>query len=144
MKIEKMTSAHIKQIASLEKMCFVHPWSEKSIEEELFNENALFLVCTDGERVLGYIGMSFVLDEGYIYNVAVDENFRNRGIATSLINELVVFAKKNSFSFLTLEVRESNAKAISLYSDFGFVKEGERKGYYSEPKENAIIMTKFF
>lgn len=144
MKIEKMTFAHITQVAELEKMCFVHPWSEKSLEDELENENSLFFVCTDSGRVLGYIGMNFVLDEGYIYNVAVDENFRNRGIATSLINELVTFAKKNSFSFLTLEVRASNEKAISLYSDFGFIKAGERKNYYSEPTEDAILMTKYF
>ena len=87
--------------------------------------------------------MSIVIDEGYIFNVAVRESYRNKGVATSLINELVTYGKKNNFSFITLEVRESNFPAISLYSKFGFIKAGERKDYYSNPKENAILMTKY-
>lgn len=66
------------------------------------------------------------------------------GVGSALINELVTYGKKNNFSFLTLEVRESNENARSLYSKFGFIKVGERKNYYSEPTENAILMTKYF
>ena len=87
--------------------------------------------------------MSIVIDEGYIFNVAVRESYRNKGVATALINELITYGKKNNFSFITLEVRESNLPAISLYSKFGFIKAGERKDYYSNPKENAILLTKY-
>lgn len=144
MKIEKMTAVHLDEIAQLEQNCFVHPWSRQSLESELENENSIFLTALDDNRVVGYIGMNVVIDEGYIYNVAVDEKYRKKGIGSALIGELVTFGKKNNFCFLTLEVRESNKAARSLYSKFGFIKVGERKDYYKEPVENAVLMTKYF
>lgn len=138
-----MTSGHLDDVYIIETECFSHPWSKHSLEEELNNETSLFLVAKEENEVIGYIGMSIVIDEGYIFNVAVRENHRNKGVATALINELVTYGKKNNFSFITLEVRESNLPAISLYSKFGFIKAGERKNYYSNPKENAILMTKY-
>ena len=138
-----MTSGYLDDVYILETECFSHPWSKQSLEEELNNETSLFLVAKEENEVIGYIGMSIVIDEGYIFNVAVREKYRNKGVATALINELVTYGKKNNFSFITLEVRESNLPAISLYSKFGFIKAGERKNYYSNPKENAILMTKY-
>lgn len=143
MRIEKMTSGHLDDVYIIETECFSHPWSKQSLEEELNNETSLFLVAKEENEVIGYIGMSIVIDEGYIFNVAVREKYRNKGVATALINELVTYGKKNNFSFITLEVRESNLPAISLYSKFGFIKAGERKDYYSNPKENAILLTKY-
>lgn len=144
MRIEKMTSGHLDDVYIIETECFSHPWSRQSLEEELDNETSLFLVAKEENEVIGYIGMSIVIDEGYIFNVAVRESYRNKGVATALINELVTYGKKNNLSFITLEVRKSNLPAISLYSKFGFLKAGERKDYYSNPKENAILMTKYF
>lgn len=138
-----MTSGHLDDVYIIETECFSHPWSKQSLEEELNNETSLFLVAKEENEVIGYIGMSIVIDEGYIFNVAVRESYRNKGVATALINELVTYGKKNNFSFITLEVRESNLPAISLYSKFGFIKAGERKDYYSNPKENAILLTKY-
>lgn len=144
MKIERMTSAHLQDVYIIETECFSHPWSKKSIESEINNDTSLFLVATENDEVIGYIGMSTVIDEGYIFNVAVKSTQRKKGIASALINELITYGKKNNFCFITLEVRESNEPAISLYSKFGFIKVGERKNYYSDPKENAILMTKYF
>lgn len=144
MKIEKMTALHLDEVEKLEKNCFVHPWSRQSLESELANENSVFITAVDDGRVVGYIGMSVVIDEGYIFNVAVDENYRRKGIGSALIGELVTFGKKNNLCFLTLEVRESNENARSLYSKFGFIKVGERKDYYKDPVENAVLMTKYF
>lgn len=127
MKLEKMTSAHIDGVCKIEEACFAHPWSRQSVESELANENSVFIVAVEGEKVIGYIGMSVVIDEGYIFNVAVNADFRRKGVGTALINELVTYGKKNNLCFITLEVRESNQAAISLYSDFGFIKVGERK-----------------
>ena len=138
-----MTSGQLDEVYIIETECFSHPWSKQSLEEELNNETSLFLVAKEENEVIGYIGMSIVIDEGYIFNVAVREKYRNKGVATALINELVTYGKKNNFSFITLEVRESNLPAISLYSKFGFIKAGERKDYYSNPKENAILLTKY-
>ncbi len=144
MKLEKMTSAHIDGVCKIEEACFSHPWSRQSIESELNNDGSVFVAALEGERVIGYIGMSVVIDEGYIFNVAVDADFRKKGVGTALINELVTFGKKHNLCFITLEVRESNQPARSLYSKFGFIKVGERKDYYSDPAENAVLMTKYF
>ena len=144
MKIETMTAAHLDGVCRLEQMCFAHPWSRQSLEAELDNDHSLFYAATENGAVLGYIGMSYVLDEGYIYNVAVDEAARNKGVGSALIQTLVNHCKRESFAFLTLEVRESNAEARSLYGKFGFVKVGERKNYYSDPCENAVLMTLYF
>lgn len=142
--IEKMTEKHLDRVAELEAQCFAHPWSRASLEETLNNNNSLFYAAVEGDDVIGYIGMSIVVDEGYIFNVAVSENHRKSGVGSALINELVTYGKKNNLYFLTLEVRESNINARSLYSKFGFIKVGERKNYYKNPEESAILMTKYF
>lgn len=139
-----MTAAHLDDVCALENACFVHPWSRQSLEDSLNDRQSIFLVATENGSVIGYIGMSFVLDEGYIYNVAVDEKNRGRGVGSALIQTLVTHCKKENFAFLTLEVRESNVAAQSLYSNFGFIKVGERKNYYTSPDENAVLMTLYF
>ena len=144
MRIEKMTAACLDSVSALEAECFSHPWSKKSLEESLGRDNSLFLVAVENGAVIGYAGMEVIVDEGYIFNVAVSPDFRRRGVGFALVRELVTCGMKNSLCFITLEVRESNAAAISLYSKFGFIKAGERKNYYSDPTENAVIMTKYF
>lgn len=144
MKIERMTEAHLDAVAELERECFAHPWSRESLKETLRSGDSLFYIAELDGRVIGYIGMSFVLDEGYIYNVAVEKSSRKKGTGSALIQTLVNYGKKNGFAFLTLEVRESNTAARSLYSSFGFIKVGERKKYYSDPTENAVLMTLYF
>ena len=144
MKIEQMTVSHLDGVCRIENACFSHPWSRQSIENELQNENSLFFAATENGEVIGYIGINFVIDEGYIYNVAVDEQHRGKGVGSALIRTLVTHCKKENFAFLTLEVRESNTAARSLHSHFGFIKVGERKNYYSDPTENAVLMTLYF
>ncbi|MBQ1587197.1 MAG: ribosomal protein S18-alanine N-acetyltransferase [Ruminococcus sp.] len=144
MRIEKMTAACIDAVAAIEAECFSHPWSKKSLEESLEKENSLFLVAVEDEKVIGYVGMEVIVDEGYIFNVAVSADYRRRGVGYALVRELVTYSMKNSLCFITLEVRESNSAAISLYSKFGFIKAGERKNYYSDPTEAAVLMTKYF
>lgn len=139
-----MTSAHLDGVMKIENSCFSRPWSRQSIESELNNEGSVFLAAVEEGAVIGYIGMSVVIDEGYIYNVAVDEHHRNKGVGSALIGALVTYGKKNNLCFITLEVRKSNVTAASLYSKFGFIKVGERKGYYSSPTEDAVLMTKYF
>lgn len=138
-----MTPAQLDGVCKIENGCFSHPWSRHSLEAELNNPTSLFYTAVEDDKVIGYIGMSTVIDEGYIFNVAVDENHRKKGVGTALIQELVTYGKKNNFAFITLEVRQSNEKAISLYSHFGFIKAGERKNYYRDPCETAVLMTKY-
>lgn len=144
MKIDRMTENQLDAVAQLEQQCFSHPWSLKSLAEEFNNETSLFFTATENDAVIGYIGMSVVVDEGYIFNVAVDKEYRKKGIGSALVETLVTYAKKNNLCFLTLEVRESNENARFLYEKFGFIKVGERKNYYSAPSENAVLMTRYF
>ena len=110
----------------------------------LDDDNACFLVAEDDEgNVIGYAGLNTVLDEGYINNIAVEEAARKHGVASALLDVFVRFAAVN-LAFLTLEVRKSNAPAIGLYEKFGFQQVGIRKGFYSHPREDAIIMTREF
>ena len=142
--IVPMDRSHLEQIAALERECFSHPWTVAMLEEELYNSQASFLVAEDGEGgVLGYAGLTTVLDEGYINNIAVEEAARKHGVASALLDVFVRFAAVN-LAFLTLEVRKSNAPAISLYEKFGFQQVGIRKGFYSHPREDAVIMTREF
>ena len=103
---------------------------------------ALTLAAVAGDgAVLGYVSLSWVLDEGYINNVAVRPDCRRMGIATALLEALRRQGLEKGLSFLTLEVRERNRGARALYAGLGFAEAGQRRGYYLHPKEDAIIMT---
>ena len=141
--VEKMAAEHISEIAVLEKECFSLPWSENSLFEELSNENSHFLVALDG-GVVGYIGVQEICGEAYITNIAVFARFRGRGIGRALLKAACTAAEERECEFITLEVRESNSAAISLYESEGFERAGVRKNFYSAPVENGIIYTKFF
>ncbi len=141
--IVPMDYCHIKEIAKLEKICFSTPWSEQTILDS-FKAGTRFFVCEKDGKVLGYVGISAILDEGYITNIAVFPKYRKIGVASALLSHLENFAKEKSLSFISLEVRESNINAISLYEKFDFIKEGVRKNFYTDPKEDALIMTRRF
>lgn len=142
--IVPMDRSHIPQIAALERECFSTPWSEAMLTEVLFDAQASFIVAeSEDGGVLGYAGLQVVLDEGYIDNIAVDPNARRHGVADELLDVFCRFGEAN-LAFLTLEVRESNAPAIALYRKHGFEEAGRRKGYYTKPTEDAVIMTRYF
>lgn len=145
-KIVPMNADHLEDLEKLERICFSRPWSKKMLAEELENQCAAFLVAEDAltRRVVGYAGLMVMADEGYITNVAVFPEQRRRGIARQLIEVFCDFARGNHLAFLTLEVRPSNAAAISLYEGFGFQEAGRRKNYYDLPKEDALILTRHF
>lgn len=142
-KIINAENRHIKSLKRIEDACFSLPWTEKMLEAELPDETHVFLIAESCGEAIGYVGMQFVLDEGYISNVAVAREYRRMGIARALIAELLSRADALGLSFVTLEVRKSNAPAIALYSSFGFVPVGERRNYYQRPREDAVLMTKY-
>ena len=142
MNIVPMAKKHIPGIALLEKECFSEPWSEDGLTSELTNSQARFFVCEEEGEVLGYMGMHIVLDECYIANVAVYPHHRRKGIGEALVKYCSDIAEKENCCFITLEVRKSNLGAIALYEKNGFLTVGERKDFYSHPKENGLIMTK--
>ena len=142
MKIVKMESAHVAQIAELEKRCFSDPWSEKSIAYELTLRISYWLVALDGETVAGYIGSQSVMGESDMMNVAVSPDYRRQGIGEALVKTLCDDLKAQGNTCITLEVRVSNAPAVALYEKLGFREVGRRPNYYHNPKEDALIMRK--
>lgn len=129
------------EIFEIEKECFSVPWSLNSIDGFLNNKDAICIVAKT-DKVIGYVGMYDVSGDGDITNVAVSQQYRNLGVASMLIDALIKEAQKRSISKLMLEVRQSNSPAINLYKKFGFVEVGTRKNYYTNPKEDAILMDK--
>ena len=143
MDIEPMSEAHIAQIAELERVSFSVPWSEDGLRSELTNETAHFLVATAENKVLGYIGVHEICGEAYITNVAVFPEYRRLGIGETLIDAATSGAETRNCDFISLEVRISNIPAIELYKKEGYNIVGQRKNFYSNPTEDAYIMTKY-
>lgn len=140
-KLVPMDRANVPDVAAIERECFSRPWSEDMLCEELYNENASYIVAVaeDG-TVLGYAGLKVVLDEGCIEKIAVKGQYRRMGVAGALVDTFVRFGQAN-LAFVTLEVRETNDAAIQLYMKHGFAQVGRRKNYYADLKEDAILMT---
>ena len=137
--IENMKPHHLDGVVNIENICFANPWSRADLEAQLTLDTSHFVVATVDEKVVGYTGLQVFSGEGYVTNVAVLPEYRRQGIAKMLIEKQL----QNEMSFITLEVRESNLPAIKLYESFGFENVGIRPKFYSNPTENAIIMTKY-
>lgn len=129
-------------IAEIEKHCFSTPWTEEQVKSS--DDSTVFFLARVDSKVVGYGGMYSVLDEGYVTNIGVLPDFRRRGIGAELVNELLKYSKEKKLSFLSLEVRVSNTTAIELYKSFDFKEVGKRKNFYHAPKEDALIMTRYF
>ncbi len=142
MKIVRMESCHVPQVAELEMLCFLDPWDERSIASEVTNKLALWLVAESEGKVLGYIGSQTVLGESDMMNVGVHPDHRRQGIAEALVLDLIEALRKEGSHCLSLEVRVSNEPARKLYEKLGFIQAGLRPKYYRNPKEDALILRK--
>ena len=140
--IERMTAETVAAAAALERECFSVPWSEAALRAELDNPAAVFLVARVDGAVAGYAGMHHVLDEGNLANVAVGRAFRRRGVGAALLAALTAYCDGRGVARMTLEVRPSNAAAIALYGRFGFCAVGRRRGFYTKPAEDALVMVR--
>lgn len=142
MKIIKLASEHSAAVAAIEEICFSTPWSENAILHEVTNPISYWLVAVENGQVLGYVGSQYGYGEADMMNLAVVPDFRNRGIGQQLVTELISHLAVLNVKSLTLEVRQSNAAAISLYEKMGFQQVGLRPNYYQKPKEAALILRK--
>ena len=137
--IKPIEKTHLAHVAEVEKACFAAPWSEISLGLLLTDSNG-GLVALDGERAVGYVGYLCAVDEYEITNVAVDPEYRRRGIGESLLSALLTRARENGIVRVTLDVRVSNTPALALYQKLGFASCGTRKNFYSSPREDAQVM----
>ena len=142
MTVRRATIEDAKEIFAIEMECFSVPWSLDSIETELLNEDKkLYYVVEDANGVVGYAGAWLVYDEGQITNIAIRPSARRQGFGAKLTSALIEECFKRGMHEIFLEVRISTLSALSLYRKLGFTVKGMRKNYYSEPKEDAYIMS---
>ena len=140
MTVEKLTAAHLLQVAELEALCFADPWSEKALELLVGNE-AYGAVCLQDGRVMAYGGILWAPFEGQITNIATHPDARRCGMGAAILEHLIEVAKaRPDCEQLSLEARVSNIPAISLYERYGFLQMGIRRGFYKHPTEDAYVM----
>ena len=142
--IAPMTRESAEDAAEIERESFSSPWSLESLREEVSSPNARFFTLSVFGKTAAYAGMHVVLDEAYIDNVAVLPAWRGFGLGRKITEHLISCANGSGCSFITLEVRASNAAAIRLYESCGFRQVGIRPRYYEKPLEDALLYTLSF
>ena len=139
LRYELFSAENLHAVSSLTKCCFLSPWSESSYQRELENPLSVGFVCMAGDNAVGMIHCNFVADELTLNTLCVDEAYRRRGIARKLWG-MVTEMMQGVCTVCYLEVRESNLPARTLYESLGFVQNGYRPRYYSDPDEAAVLM----
>lgn len=140
-KIRKMVKDDIASCINLEKTHNTHILSENILSGDLTKDNYYYIVATEKEKIVGYAGISYILDSADLISIVVDKNYTNRKIATLMFEELFKVCKEKNITHILLEVRISNTAAINLYTKLDFKQISIRKKYY-ENYEDAIIMKK--
>lgn len=128
--------------AEIEAASSQEPWPQKAFADALCNENAFYLVAEQGGSVVGCCGFWQSFEDADICNVVVAQSCRRQGIAERMLTALMKAGKIRGIQYFTLEVRCGNMPAVRLYEKLGFAAEGVRKGFYQNPKEDALIMWK--
>ena len=138
--IRKLGLADLDAIESIEKRAYRTPWSRSMFASELAKPTSICLGAFEGLQLVGYVVNSRYVDAWHVMNVAVDPNFQRRGIATQLLERVFELTDDDERRGYTLEVRVSNGDAIRLYEKLGFGSRGIRRGYYTDNREDALIM----
>lgn len=139
--VSPMRMEDLDDIETIENLSFQTPWPRQAFVQELCDNNfARYFTVRDNGRAVAYGGMWLILDEAHITNIAVHPRYRGKGIGKALLKGMIDYGISKGIKSFTLEVRESNYVAISLYNRLGFKRAGTRKEYYSDTREDAIIM----
>ena len=138
-KIYKMTKDDIQYVLSLEKSHNIKILSKTLLENEIENTNTYYIVAKINDTIVGYAGISYVLDSADLISIVVDKEKTNMSVATCMLNDIISFCRKNNIIEIILEVRISNIPAQKLYEKFGFKQISTRKKYYDN-LEDAYIM----
>ena len=138
--IRPLGLSDLNSIDSIERRAYRTPWSRSMFASELAKSSSVCLGAFEGEQLVGYIVNSRYVDAWHVMNVAVDPDYQRRGIATRLLEHLFELTRDDQRRGYTLEVRVSNSEAIGLYESLGFVRQGLRRGYYTDNREDALIM----
>jgi ribosomal-protein-alanine N-acetyltransferase len=138
--IRRLELGDLNAIESIEQRAYRTPWSRSMFASELAKPTSICLGAFEGSELVGYIVNSRYVDAWHVMNVAVDPDRQRRGIATALLEHLFDLTREDERRGYTLEVRVSNEDAIRLYEKLGFESRGLRRGYYTDNREDALIM----
>jgi [ribosomal protein S18]-alanine N-acetyltransferase len=145
LELRRLTLADLAAIERIERQSYPTPWSRSMFASELAKTSSICLGAVDtdaGEALVAYLIISRYADAWHVMNVAVQRDYREQGVATKLLNRLFEVTARDDRRGYTLEVRVSNRGAIRLYEKLGFVPRGIRRGYYTDNREDALIMWK--
>ena len=131
----------ISRILEIEREAISPPWSHGGLLGEIYSNDTFFALAVMEKTVLGFVILRCSADESELYQIAVDASHRRRGIADMLMKAAMDHSRSCGQLAIYLEVRKSNEAAMNLYKKHGFKKTGQRKGYYTEPTEDAVIMS---
>jgi ribosomal-protein-alanine N-acetyltransferase len=143
--VRRLTLGDLNEIERIEGESYATPWSRSMFAGELAKPSSLSLGAFDADEddiLVGYLIISRYVDAWHVMNVAVAREYRRQGIATQMLAELFRLTEGDSRRGYTLEVRVSNGTAIALYERLGFQATGVRRGYYTDNREDALIMWK--
>ena len=138
--IRRLALADLPDIEVIERRAYRTPWSRSMFASELAKPASVCLGAFEGDRLVGYVVNSRYADSWHVMNVAVDPDWQRRGIATRLLQRLFELTAGDEGRGYTLEVRVTNNDAIRLYEKLGFERHGVRRGYYTDNREDALIM----
>jgi [ribosomal protein S18]-alanine N-acetyltransferase len=131
----------VPDLLEIEVAQFPEPWTRSMMLDEISNvETRRYTVAVEGKKIVGYLGLMFVMDELHVNTIGTLPGYEGRGIATSLMNDAWAVAKEKGVHRATLEVAVSNTRAQELYLRFGFAPVGVRKNYYERTREDALIL----
>jgi [ribosomal protein S18]-alanine N-acetyltransferase len=143
--LRRLSLSELGDIERIEQSAYATPWSRSMFAGELAKPSSVSLGAFDadaGDRLVGYLIISRYVDAWHVMNVAVAPEYRRRGIASRMLGELFKLTEGDERRGYTLEVRVSNTVAIALYERLGFHVTGVRRGYYTDNREDALIMWK--
>ena len=140
LRFRRMEHKDIEAVAAIESVSIIPPWSKASFEEAIEKEETYYVVCEAGGKIKGYAGMWIAADEAEITGVAVEPESRGTGLGKDIVRHLLEKGQELGVKSFFLEVRKSNDKAIAVYEKCGFERVGERKDFYREPDEDAVVM----
>lgn len=115
-------------------------WSYEVLREELLSDSSLYIIAKKQNEIIGFAGIKIIIDEADIMNIVVKKSYRNNGIGSLLLENLILISNKKNLNFINLEVDCKNTIAINLYKKFGFEEISLRKNYYKN--NDAMIMKK--
>jgi len=140
-----MRREDVSQAEEIDRQAFPTMLPPPNYERELKNRLAHYIAACDGEEgkdyIAGFAGLWLLVDEAHIVNIVVRDSHRRRGVGELLLMHIIKLAMDRGAELITLEVRDSNKIAQSLYKKYGFSIKGIRRNYYLDDKEDAVIMT---